>query len=181
MKRVDRALDILSQVNYHKELVKLFLDIDDLPRLTDVMRLTFHREIINLHFHKKEKLNKARKWAVGYYNLTRSGLNFMNQLLSFHRHFMTCVVNDDNALFGYLLLKEEPNKSEVQDLLSVSNYSDLNLFLAGFISYKDHTVYEYISGENAIHATLGDEKLVEQEPDAIILKTPTRCSNYLRC
>ena len=96
VKRVDRALDTFSQVNYHRELVKLFLAIDDLPHLTDDMRLTFHREII-----KKEKLNKARKWAVGCYNLPLSGLNVMNRMLSFHRHFMTCVVaRDDNALFG---------------------------------------------------------------------------------
>ena len=58
LKRVDRALDTLSQVNYYRELVKLFLDIDDLPHLTDDMRLT--REIVDLHFRKKEKLNKAR-------------------------------------------------------------------------------------------------------------------------
>ena len=68
---------------------------------------------------------------------------------------MTCMVNDNNALFGYLLLKEERSKSEVQDLLSVSKYSDLNLFPAGFNSYKDH--HQYIRGENGIHATLGDE------------------------
>ena len=90
LKRVDRALDTLSQVNYHRELVKLFLDIDDLPHLTDDdMRLTFHREILDLHFRKKENLNKARTWVVGYYNISRSAVNFMNQILSFHGHFMT--------------------------------------------------------------------------------------------
>ena len=90
---------------------------------------------------------------------------------------MTCVVNDNNALFGYLLLKEELNKSEVQDLLSVSKYSDLNLFPAGLISYKDHPLHQYICEGNVFHATLGDEKLVEQEPDNIILKTPSLVFN----
>ena len=137
LKRVDRALDTLSQVNYHREMVKLFLDIDDLPHLTDDMRLTFHKEIVDLHFRKKEKLNKARTWVVGYYNITRSAVNFMNQILSFLGHFMTCVVNDDNALFGYLLLKEELHKTNFQDLLSVSKYSDLNLFPASFNCYKN--------------------------------------------
>lgn len=181
LKRVDRALDTLSQVNYYRELVKLFLDIDDLPHLTDDdMRLTFHREIVDLHFRKKEKLNKARTWVVGYYNITRSAVNFMNQILSFHGHFMTCVVNDDNALFGYLLLKEELHKTEVQDLLSVSKYSDLNLFPASFNCYKDH--HQYIREERGIHVTLGDEKLVEQEPEGnIILKNPTKYSNYILC
>ena len=162
LKRVDRALDTLSQVNYHRELVKLFLDIDDLPHLTDDdMRLMFHREILDLHFHKKEKLNKARRWTVGYYNVTQSAVNFMNQILSFHGHFMTCVINEYNALFGYLLLKEELHKFEVQDLLSVSKYSDLNLFPAGLISYKDHPLHQYISEGNVFHVTLGDEKLVK--------------------
>ena len=50
LKRVDRALATLSQDNYHRELVKLLLAIDDLPHLTVDMRLMFHREIINLHF-----------------------------------------------------------------------------------------------------------------------------------
>ena len=100
----------------------------------------------------------------------------MNQVLSFHGLFMTCVINDDNALFGYLPLKEELHKAEVQDLLSVSKYSDLNLFPAGFNCYKDH--HQYIRGENGIHATLGDEKLVKQEPDNIILKTPTKFSFF---
>ena len=104
----------------------------------------------------------------------------MNQILSFHGHFMTCLVNDDNALFGYLLLKEELHKTEVQGLLSVSKYSDLNLFPASFNCYKDH--HQYIRKERGIHVTLGDEKLVEQEPDSnIILKNPTKYSNYILC
>ena len=118
--------------------------------------------------------------GIGYYNLPLSGLNFLNRILSFHRHFMTSVIaRDYNALFGYLLLKKELYKSEVQDLCSVSKYSDLNLFPAGLISYKDHPIYQYINEENRIHSTLGDAKLLEQEPDKIILKTPTRFSNYL--
>ena len=60
LKRVDRALDTLSQNNYHRELVKLFLAIDDLPHLPEESIHKFHREISDLHFRKKEMLNKAR-------------------------------------------------------------------------------------------------------------------------
>ena len=154
LKPVDRALDTLSQDNNHRELVKLFLAID--------------AEISNLHFHKKEMLNKARIWAVGYYNLSLSGLNFMNRIRSFHQHFITCVITrDDNRLFGYLLLKEELYKSEVQNLLNVSKYSDLNLFPADLISYKDQPLHHYINADNVFHATLGDAKLLEQTSDKI--------------
>ena len=104
----------------------------------------------------------------------------MNRILCFHRHFMTCVITrDDNRLFGYLLLKEELYKSEVQDLLSVPKYSDLNLFPADLISYKDQPLKTYINEDNVFHATLGDAKLLEQEPDQIILRTPTKFSKYL--
>ena len=93
---------------------------------------------------------------------------------------MTCLITrDDNRPFGYLLLKEEQYKSEVQNLLNVSKYSDLNLFPAGLISYKDHPLHRYINEHNVLHATLGEAKLLEQEPDKIILKTPTRFSKYL--
>ena len=144
------------------------------------MRLTFNRELISLHFRKKEQLNKGRRWAAGNYNLPLPGLNFMNRILSFHRHFVACVITrDDNRLFGYLLLKEELYKSEVQDFLSVSKYSDMSLFPAGLISYKDHPLHQYISEANVFHVTLGDAKLLEKEPYKIILKTPTRFSHYL--
>ena len=44
LKRFDKTLNIKSQETLNSEMVQLFLTIDELPILTDDMRLKFHRD-----------------------------------------------------------------------------------------------------------------------------------------
>ena len=48
--RLQRALVTNSRETYHRELVRLFQDIDQLPNLTDERRIKFHKDITGLHF-----------------------------------------------------------------------------------------------------------------------------------
>ena len=44
--RLQRALATNSRETYHRELVQLFQDIDQLPNLTDDKRIIFHKEML---------------------------------------------------------------------------------------------------------------------------------------
>ena len=58
LKRLDKTLNTRSQETFNSEMVRLFLTKDELPNLTDDMRLKFHREIIHLHWRRKIELTK---------------------------------------------------------------------------------------------------------------------------
>ena len=65
-------------------MVRLFLTIDELPNLTDDMRLKFHREIINLHWRSKDQIDKARRWMIAYRNITLNKLRYLSFALQRH-------------------------------------------------------------------------------------------------
>ena len=76
LKRLDKTLNTRSQETLNSEMVRLFLTIDELPNLTDDMRLKFHREIINLHWRSKDQIDKARRWMIAYRNITLNKLRY---------------------------------------------------------------------------------------------------------
>ena len=62
--RLQRALATNSRETYHRVLVQLFQDIDQLPNLTDETRIKFHKEITGLHFAYMFDLNSSRLWRI---------------------------------------------------------------------------------------------------------------------
>ena len=86
--RLQRALGTNSREAYHRELVRLFQDIDQLPNLTDETRIKFHKEITGLHFAFMFDLNSSRLWRVTWSFFSQHA---SDQLLrdNLKEHFMT--------------------------------------------------------------------------------------------
>ena len=98
--RLQRALATNSRETYHRELVQLFQDIDQLPNLTDETRIKFHREITRLHIAHMFDLNSFRLWRVTW--------SFFNELIidqllcdNLKEHFMTGYISEGGTYFGY--------------------------------------------------------------------------------
>ena len=62
--RLQRALETKSRETYHRELVRLFVDLDQLPNLNDETRIKFHKEIAGLHFAHLFDLNSSHLWRI---------------------------------------------------------------------------------------------------------------------
>ena len=117
LKRLDKILNTRSQETFNSEMVRLFLTIDELPNLTDDMRLKFHREIINLRWRSKDRIDKARRCMIAYCNITLNKLRYLSFALQGQGHYMTGYISSDDQLFAYLLLEDELPKYQVQELL----------------------------------------------------------------
>ena len=119
--RLQRALETNSRETYHRELVRLFQDIDQLPNLTDETRIKFHKEITGLHFGHMFDLNSFRLWRVRWSFFTDI---IIDQSLhtNLKEHFMTGNISEGGTYFGYLLLNCEMREYEVMHLLG-SPYS----------------------------------------------------------
>ena len=89
LKRLDKTLNTRSQETFNSEMVRLFLTIDELPNLTDDMRLKFHREIINLRWRSKDQIDKARRWMIACRNITLNKLQYLSFALQRQCHYMT--------------------------------------------------------------------------------------------
>ena len=117
--RLQRALATNSRETYHRVLVQLFQDIDQLPNLTDETRIKFHKEITGLHFAYMFDLNSSRLWRIiwpFFHELTIDQLLHLNV----NEHFMTGYISEGGIYSGYLLLNREMHENEVMDLLSPS-------------------------------------------------------------
>ena len=121
LQRLQRALATNSRETYHRELVRLFQDIDQLPNLIDETRIKFHKEITGLHFAYMFYLNSSRLWRVKWSFFSQHA---SDQLLrdNLKEHFMTGYISEGGTYFGYLLLNREMREYEVMHLLG-SPYS----------------------------------------------------------
>ena len=119
--RLQRALATNSRETYHRELVRLFQDIDQLPNLTDETRIKFHKEITGLHFPHLFDLNSSRLWRVTWSFFSQhASVQLLRDNLK--EHFMTGYISEGGTYFGYLLLNREMREYEGMHLLG-SPYS----------------------------------------------------------
>ena len=188
--RLQRALATNSRETYHRELVQLFQDIDQLPNLTDETRIKFHKEITGLHFAYMFDLNSSRLWRVTWSFFSQHALV---QLLrdNLKEHFMTGYISEGGTYFGYLLLNREMHEYEVMHLLG-SPYSSSSLFelevnklhikpaneLSLHLSRFDN-----IKEENRGLVSFGNWQLFEKQAagEKITLQYSTPYSRYLLC
>ena len=117
--RLVRATDTRSRGAYDRELDRLFLDIDQLPDLTDEMRMKFHKVIENLHYDEIDRLTYSRLWRITWFCFHE---HTIQQVLhdNLKEHFMTGCILEGGTYIGYLLLNHEMNENEVMNLLSPS-------------------------------------------------------------
>ena len=114
--RLQSALVTNSRETYHRELVRLFQDIDQLQNLTDETRIKFHKEITGLHFGHMFDLNSSRLWRItwSFFSQHTSDQSLHDNL---KEHFMTGNISVGGTYFGYLLLNREMREYEVMHLL----------------------------------------------------------------
>ena len=180
LKRLDKTLNTRSQETFNSEMVRLFLTIDELPNLTDDMRLKFHREIINLHWRSKDQIDKARRCMIAYRNITMIKLRYLRFALQRQCHYMTGYISSDNQLFAYFILKDELPKYQDQGLLCAYKTPDLH-FIPTQLYLDYNSTRHYIKDKDLYQIILGDRQLFQQDAKKIVLQFPTRYSNWLLC
>ena len=187
--RLQRALATNSRETYHRELVRLFQDIDQLPNLTDETRIKFHKEITGLHFALMFDLNSSRLWRVTWSFFSQHA---SDQLLrdNLKEHFMTGYFSEGGTYFGYLLLNREMRGYEVMHLLG-SPYSSsqfelevnkLHIKPANELSLH-WSRFDNIKEENRGLVSFGNWQLFEKQAagEKITLQYSTPYSRYLLC
>ena len=114
--RLQNALTTRSRETYHRELVRMLLDIDQMPNLTDEMRTKFHTAIYDLHKRQVFTLASSRLWRVTWSFYRELGFEpiFHHGLKN---HYMTGYISAEGSSFhGYVLLDREMNRYHVNKL-----------------------------------------------------------------
>ena len=181
LKRLDKTLNTRSQETFNSKMVRLFLTLDEMPNLTDDMRLKFHREIINLHWRSKDQIDKARRWMIAYRNITLNKLRYLSFALQRQCHYMTGYISSDDQLFAYLLLKDELPKYQVQELFCAYKTPDLHCIPTSQLYLDDNSTRHYINDKDLYQIILGDRQLFEQDAKKIVFRFPTQYSTWLLC
>ena len=187
--KLQRALATNSRETYHRELVQLFQDIDQLPNLTDETRIKFHKEITGLHFAYMFDLNSSRLWRVTWSFFSQhASVQLLRDNLK--EHFMTGHISEGGTYFGYLLLNHEMHEYEVMHLLG-SPYSSslfelevnkLHIKPANELSFH-WSRFDNIKEENGGLVSFGNWQLFEKQAagEKITLQYSTPYSRYLLC
>ena len=187
--RLQRALATNSRETYHRELVRLFQDIDQLPNLTDETRIKFHKEITGLHFTHMFDLNSSRLWRVTWSFFSQHA---SDQLLcdNLKEHFMTGYISEGGTYFGYLLLNREMHGYEVMHLLGSPYSSSLFELEVNKLHIKPENElslhwsrFHNIKEENGGLVSFGNWQLFEKQAagEKITLQYSTPYSRYLLC
>ena len=187
--RLQRALATNSRETYHRELVRLFQDIDQLPNLTDETRIKFHKEITGLHFAFMFDLNSSRLWRVTWSFFSQHA---SDQLLrdNLKEHFMTGYISEGGTYFGYLLLNREMHGYEVMHLLGSPYSSSLFELEVNKLHIKPANElslhwsrFDNIKEENRGLVSFGNWQLFEKQAagEKITLQYSTPYSRYLLC
>ena len=186
--RLQRALATNSRETYHRELVRLFQDIDQLPNLTDETRIKFHKEITGLHFAFMFDLNSSRLWRVTWSFFSQ---HISDQLLrdNLKEHFMTGYISEGGTYFGYLLLNREMCGYEVMHLLGSPYSSSLFELEVNKLHIKPANElslhwsrFDNIKEENRGPMSFGNWQLFEKQAgEQITLQYSTPYSRYLLC
>ena len=187
--RLQRALATNSRETYHRELVRLFQDIDQLPNLTDETRIKFHKEITGLHFTHMFDLNSSRLWRVTWSFFSQHA---SDQLLrdNLKEHFMTGYISEGGTYFGYLLLNREMCEYEVMHLLGSPYSSSLFELEVNKLHIKPANElslhwsrFDNIKEENRGLVSFGNWQLFEKQAagEKITLQYSTPYSRYLLC
>ena len=186
--KLQRALATNSRETYHRELVRLFQDIDQLPNLTDETRIKFHKEITGLHFAYLFDLNSSRLWRVTWSFFSQHA---SVQLLcdNLKEHFMTGHISEGGTYFGYLLLYREMREYEVMRLLGSPYSSSLFELEVNKLHIKPANElslhwsrFDNIKEENGGPVSFGNLQLFEKQAgEKITLQYSTPYSRYLLC
>ena len=187
--RLQRALATNSREIYHRELVRLFQDIDQLPNLTDETRIKFHKEITGLHFAFMFDLNSSRLWKVTWSFFSQHA---SDQLLrdNLKEHFMTGYISEGGTYFGYLLLNREMRGYVVMHLLGSPYSSSLFELEVNKLHIKPANElslhwsrFDNIKEENRGLVSFGNWQLFEKQAagEKITLQYSTPYSRYLLC
>ena len=186
--KITESISNKSRETYHRELVLLFQDLDQLPNLTDETRIKFHKEITGLHFAYMFDLNSSRLWRVTWSFFSQ---HTSDQLLrdNLKEHFMTGNISEGGTYFGYLLLNREMREYEVMHLMD-SPYSSclyelgvnkLHIKPANELSLH-WSRFDNIKEENGGPVSFGNWQLFEKQAgEKITLQYPTQYSRYLLC
>ena len=187
--KLQRALSTRSRETYHRELVRMLLDIDELPNLTYEMRTKFHTAIYDLHKRKIFTLTSTKLWRItwsfyrdlGFEPILHHGLK---------DHFMVGYISAEGSTYhGYVLLDREMNRCQVNNLLGRPHL--LCLRMLGITKSTFHIrpaselclnwrLFDNIKHEDGVMVSFGNWKLFETQADnQVTLQYPTSYSRYL--
>ena len=187
--RLQRALTTRSRETYHRELVRMLLDIDELPNLTDEMRTKFHTEICDLHKRQVFKLTSSRLWNVTWPFYRDLGIEpLLHHNLK--EHFMIGYISEGGSTYhGYVLLNREMNRCEVNNLLGGTHLLFLRMLgitQSTFLICIENELclnwglFDNINLTDGDVVSFGNLKLFETQADnQVTLQNPTSYSRYL--
>ena len=188
--RLQRALTTRSRETYHRELVRMLLDIDQMPNLTDEMRTKFHTAIYDLHKRKLFTLTSSRLWRVTwpFYRDVREVEPLLRRNLK--DHFMTGYISAEGSTYhGYVLLSREMNRYHVHKLLGGTQLLFLRMLGITKSTFRirpeselclNWRLLDNIKHEDGDMVSFGNWKLFETQADnQVTLQYPTSYSRYL--
>ena len=190
LRRLQKTLDTKSRETYQRELVRMFLDIDQMPGLSDGMRTMFHKKMYELHVEYLFTLQTAKMWRVTWTFYRDLGIEpFLRRNLQ--EHFMIGYISEGSfsTYHGYLLLNREMNIIETKILLEAHRLfflqvvgitkSSIRLEPASELNLTWNDI-DNIRREDGEVVSFGNWTLFEAQADnQVTLQYPTAFSRYL--
>lgn len=135
LKRMNKTIS--SEKHFNEETMRLLLEIDNLPELSETMRENFHKQIALFQLKKKPTLEKARRWTITYFGSNSEIYRHINPDVYKNHYHYSYRVWERSVVYAYIIIlgDEEMDETQLRALLLPKSCKHIDIRLLPSVMY----------------------------------------------